>query len=59
MNRVKTCNTMDEKNSKKKGRGSMEVRETQDNIIVRMFKNKAVNLLSSFVGIKPVRNVKH
>ncbi|MGH0123768.1 UNVERIFIED_CONTAM: hypothetical protein FKN15_076233 [Acipenser sinensis] len=50
---------MDEKDLKKKGRGSMDFRVNQDNnIIVRWFDNKAVNLLSSFVGIEPVGNVK-
>lgn len=43
-----------------KGRGSLDFRVNQeDNIIVRWFDNKAVNLLSSFVGIEPLGNAKH
>uniref|UniRef100_A0A3B4X7W6 PiggyBac transposable element-derived protein domain-containing protein n=1 Tax=Seriola lalandi dorsalis TaxID=1841481 RepID=A0A3B4X7W6_SERLL len=60
MNRVKDTNMMDEKDLKKKGRGSWDFRVNQDNnIIVRWCDNKAVNLLSSFIGIEPVGNVKH
>ncbi|XP_048064107.1 piggyBac transposable element-derived protein 3-like [Megalobrama amblycephala] len=39
--------------------GQVDFRVNQDNnIIVRWFDNKAVNLISSFVGIEPVGNVK-
>lgn len=48
MSRVKDCNTMDEKDLKKKGRDSIDIRENQDNIIVRWY-DKAVNLRSSCV----------
>uniref|UniRef100_A0A3B4UI05 PiggyBac transposable element-derived protein domain-containing protein n=1 Tax=Seriola dumerili TaxID=41447 RepID=A0A3B4UI05_SERDU len=42
-----------------RGRGSWDFRVNQDNnIIVRWCDNKAVNLLSSFIGIEPVGNVK-
>lgn len=59
MNRVQDCNMMDEKELKKKGRGSMDFRVNQENIIiVRWFDNKAVNLLSSYVGIEPTGSVK-
>ncbi|TWW53411.1 PiggyBac transposable element-derived protein 1 [Takifugu flavidus] len=59
INRVKDCAMMDEKELKKNGRGSMDFRVNQDNnIIVRWYDNKAVNLISSFVGIEPVGNVK-
>ncbi|KAJ8382435.1 hypothetical protein SKAU_G00032130 [Synaphobranchus kaupii] len=59
MNRVQDCNMMEEKEMKKKGRGSMDFRVNQENIIiVRWCDNKAVNLLSSFVGIEPVGEVK-
>uniref|UniRef100_A0A3Q3EL87 PiggyBac transposable element-derived protein domain-containing protein n=1 Tax=Labrus bergylta TaxID=56723 RepID=A0A3Q3EL87_9LABR len=51
MNRMKHCTMMDEKELKKNGRGSMDFRVNQEN-------NKAVNLISSFVGIEPVGNVK-
>lgn len=38
----------------------MDFRVNQENnIIVRWYNNKAVNLISSFVGIEPVGNVKH
>lgn len=50
---------MEEKDLKKKGRGSLDFRANQDdNIIVRWYDNKAVNLLSSCVGIEPLGNVK-
>uniref|UniRef100_A0A667Z5P7 PiggyBac transposable element-derived protein domain-containing protein n=1 Tax=Myripristis murdjan TaxID=586833 RepID=A0A667Z5P7_9TELE len=59
MNKVKNCQLMDEKELKTKGRGSLDFRVNQeDNIIVRWYDNKAVNLLSSFVGVKPLGNVK-
>lgn len=59
MNRLKDCTMMDEKELKKNGRGSMDFRVNQDNnIIVRLYDNKAVNLISSFVGTEPVGNVK-
>ncbi|KAJ4946271.1 hypothetical protein JOQ06_023939 [Pogonophryne albipinna] len=59
MNRVKDCNMMDEKELKKQGRGSMDFRVNQENIIiVRWFDSKAVNLLSSYVGIEPTGSVK-
>lgn len=59
MNRMANCTMMDEREMKKHGRGSMDFRVNQDNnIIVRWFDNKAVNLISSFVGIEPVGNVK-
>ena len=49
---------MDEKDLKKNGRGSLDFRVNQDNtIIVRWYDNKAVNLLSSFIGIEPLGNV--
>uniref|UniRef100_A0A3B3YNV3 PiggyBac transposable element-derived protein domain-containing protein n=1 Tax=Poecilia mexicana TaxID=48701 RepID=A0A3B3YNV3_9TELE len=55
MNRVKDCQLMDEKELKKKGRGSLDFRVNQENnIIVRWYDNKAVNLLSSFVGVEPL-----
>uniref|UniRef100_A0A3Q3LI23 PiggyBac transposable element-derived protein domain-containing protein n=1 Tax=Labrus bergylta TaxID=56723 RepID=A0A3Q3LI23_9LABR len=58
MNRMKHC-TMDEKELKKNGRGSMDFRVNQENnIVVRWYDNKAVNLISFFVGIEPVGNVK-
>lgn len=60
MNRVKDRTMMDEKEFKKNGRGSVDFRVNHDNnIIVRWYDNKAVNLISSFVGIEPVGNVKH
>ena len=37
----------------------MDFRGNQDNIIVRWYNNKVVNLISSFVGSEPVGNVKH
>ena len=50
---------MDEKELKTKGRGSLDFRVNQEeNIIVRWYDNKAVNLLSSFVGVEPLGNVK-
>ncbi|TRZ03544.1 hypothetical protein DNTS_009302, partial [Danionella cerebrum] len=50
---------MDEKELKTKGRGSLDFRVNQeDNIIVRWYDNKAVNLLSSFVGVEPLGNVR-
>lgn len=59
MNRMANCTMMNEREMKKHGRGSMDFRVNQDNnIIVRWFDNKAVNLISSFVGIEPVGNVK-
>uniref|UniRef100_A0A3Q1H8P7 PiggyBac transposable element-derived protein domain-containing protein n=1 Tax=Anabas testudineus TaxID=64144 RepID=A0A3Q1H8P7_ANATE len=59
MNRVKNCQLMDEKDLKKKGRGSLDFRVNQEDlIIVKWFDNKAVNLISSFVGIEPLGNVK-
>ncbi|XP_016530850.1 piggyBac transposable element-derived protein 2-like [Poecilia formosa] len=59
MNRVKNCQLMDEKELKKKGRGSLDFRVNQENdIIVRWYENKAVNLLSSFVGVEPLGSVK-
>uniref|UniRef100_A0A8C6UI16 PiggyBac transposable element-derived protein domain-containing protein n=1 Tax=Neogobius melanostomus TaxID=47308 RepID=A0A8C6UI16_9GOBI len=59
MNRVKNCRLIDEKELKTKGRGSLDFRVNQeDNIIVRWYDNKAVNLLSSFVGVEPLGNVK-
>uniref|UniRef100_A0A3B3SQF8 PiggyBac transposable element-derived protein domain-containing protein n=1 Tax=Paramormyrops kingsleyae TaxID=1676925 RepID=A0A3B3SQF8_9TELE len=59
MNRVKNCSMMDENDLKKKGRGSWDFRVNQENtIVVRWYDNKAVNLLSSFVGAEPVTNVK-
>lgn len=58
MNRMKDCTMMGEKEMKKNGRGSMDLRVNQDNnIFVRWYDNKAVNLISSFVGIEPVGNV--
>ncbi|TRZ01840.1 hypothetical protein DNTS_004280 [Danionella cerebrum] len=57
MNRVKNCQLKDEKKLKTKGRGSLDFRVNQeDNIIVRWYDNKAVNLLSSFVGVEPLGN---
>ncbi|CAL9686005.1 unnamed protein product [Knipowitschia caucasica] len=59
MNRVRNCNMMDEKVLKEKGRGSLDARVNQDNIIiVRWNDNKPVNLLSSYVGIEPMGSVK-
>lgn len=59
MNRVKDCNMMDEKELKKRRRVSMDFKVNQDNIIiVRWCDKKVVNLLSSFVGIEPMVNVK-
>lgn len=59
MNRVNNCQLMDEKELKTKGRGSLDFRVNQeDNIIVRWYDNKAVNLLSSFVGVEPLGNVR-
>ncbi|XP_065820319.1 piggyBac transposable element-derived protein 3-like [Labrus bergylta] len=59
MNRMKHCTMMDEKELKKNGRGSMDFRVNQENnIVVRWYDNKAVNLISSFVGIEPAGNVK-
>uniref|UniRef100_A0A3Q3E559 PiggyBac transposable element-derived protein domain-containing protein n=1 Tax=Labrus bergylta TaxID=56723 RepID=A0A3Q3E559_9LABR len=59
MNRMKHCTMMDEKELKKNGRGSMNFRVNQENnIVVRWYDNKAVNLISSFVGTEPVGNVK-
>lgn len=59
MNRMKNCQLMDERELKTKGRGSLDFRVNQeDNIIVRWYDNKAVNLLSSFVGIEPLGNVR-
>lgn len=49
MSRVKDCNTMDGKDLKKKGRGSLDIRENQDNIIIVRWYDKAVNLHSSCV----------
>lgn len=49
----------EEKDLKKQGRGSMDHRVNQNNmIIVRWCDNKAVNLVSSFVGITPQGQVK-
>ncbi|XP_028658930.2 piggyBac transposable element-derived protein 3-like [Erpetoichthys calabaricus] len=59
MNRVKNCSMMEENDLKKKERESWDFRVNQKNpIIVRWCDNKTVNLLSSFVGVEPVTNVK-
>lgn len=59
VNRVKNCNLMDDKDLRRKGRGSWDFRVNQDNtIIVRWSNGKTVNLLSSFVGIDPIGYVK-
>lgn len=50
---------MDEKEMKKKGRGSWDFKVNQEkNTIVRWCDNKDVNPLSSSVGIEPLGNVK-
>ena len=49
---------MDEKGLKTKGRGSLDFRVNQEENIVRWYDNKAVNLLSSFVGVELLGNVK-
>lgn len=59
MNRVKNCKLLDEEELKTKGRGSLDFRVNQENnIIVRWYDSKAVNLLSSFVGVEPLGNVR-
>ncbi|XP_036963569.1 piggyBac transposable element-derived protein 3-like [Acanthopagrus latus] len=59
MKRVKNCKMMEEKDLKAQGRGSMDHRVNQNGmIIVRWCDNKAVNLVSSFVGITPQSEVK-
>ncbi len=59
MNRVRDCQMTEEKDLKKQGRGSMDYRVNQNNvIIVRWCDSKAVNLVSSFVGITPQGQVK-
>ncbi|XP_077376451.1 piggyBac transposable element-derived protein 2 [Festucalex cinctus] len=58
-NKVKSCQLMDEKEFKSKGRGCVDFRVNQDHdVVVRWYDGKAVNLLSSFVGVEPLRNVK-
>ncbi|XP_049460947.1 piggyBac transposable element-derived protein 3-like [Epinephelus fuscoguttatus] len=59
MNRVPNCSMKDEKDLRKQGRGSMDYRVNQNNVIVvRWCDNKPVNLVSSFVGITPQDHVK-
>lgn len=58
-NRLPNCTFEDDKNLKKKGRGSFDFRtEITNNVFaVKWFDNKAVHLTSSFVGLDPVNNV--
>ena len=59
MNRVKNCQLMDEKELKTKGRGSLDFTVNQEHIIIlRWYDNKTVNLLSSFVAVEPLGNVR-
>lgn len=57
MNRVKNCDGMEKERSEEKGKKVFTVNQ-DDNIIVRWYDKKVVNLLSSFVGIKLLGNVK-
>lgn len=58
-NRVKNCQLMDERELRTKGRGSLDFRVNQENtIIVRWCNSKAVNLLSSFVGVEPLSTLR-
>lgn len=59
MNRVPNCRMKGEKDLRKQGRGSMDYRVNQNNVIVvRWCDNKPINPLSSFVGITPQDHVK-
>lgn len=58
-NGAKNCQLMDEREPKTKERGSLDFRVNQeDNIIVRWYDNKAVDLLPSFVGVEQLGNVR-
>ncbi|XP_053376586.1 piggyBac transposable element-derived protein 2-like [Mercenaria mercenaria] len=58
-NRLK-CDLKSEKELKQNGRGSVDSKvETSSNIIaVRWYDNKSVNLVSSYVGVEPVEEVR-
>lgn len=58
-NRLPHCKFQDDKILKSKGRGSFDFRcETNNNILaVKWYDNKAVHIISSFVGIEPVNTV--
>ncbi|KAK6186655.1 hypothetical protein SNE40_005941 [Patella caerulea] len=55
-NRLPNCNLEDEASLKKRGRGAYDYRVEDDHNIVAVvwYDNKAVTLLSSYVGIDPV-----
>ena len=59
-NRTKNCPLLSEKDLKKKGRGSYDYRtdKNTNNIAVRWYDNKAVTLVSSYVGVEPVNSVR-
>ena len=56
---LKNCPLMAEKNLKKQGRGAIDYRvETNSNlIVVKWYDNKAITLISSFVGIGPIAEI--
>lgn len=58
-NRLPNCRLREEKDLKKDGRGAYDSRvEQTDNLVaVRWFDNRAVNLVSSFIGVEPIENV--
>ncbi|XP_071083709.1 piggyBac transposable element-derived protein 3-like [Haliotis cracherodii] len=60
MNRLKGCKLKDQKTLKKEGRGSMDskVEFNTGVIALRWYGNRTVDLVSSYVGQEPVREVK-
>ena len=57
---MKSCQLKSEKELKKEGRGSNDfiVMSDANIVIVQWFDKKPVNLISSFIGIEPVDNMK-
>ncbi|XP_071116851.1 piggyBac transposable element-derived protein 3-like [Haliotis cracherodii] len=60
MNRLKGCKLKDQKTLKKEGRGSMDskVEFNTGVIALRWYDNRTVDLVSTYVGQEPVREVK-
>lgn len=63
INRVRNCQLMEEKELKTKGASfPLDFRINQNDIIIiimRWYDSQAGNLLSSFVGVEPLGNVRH
>ena len=58
--RLKNCPLMAEKDLKKKGRGSYDycLEESKNIVAVKWFDNKAVHLVSSYIGVEPIDAVR-